>query len=329
MRVGTNPQKANVTELMHKKHRVILPFWIPNIVDDYFKNQPEVLYWCLKSLTDTINPDHTNITLINNNSCVEATAVADDFVKQGLIDKYVVRAENRGKLEAILAEARASFEDYITIADADFLFFSGWEDANIELFEAFKRAGVVTCYPCPNLATYYNSAWIWSLSRRAGKIVADDDLNLVERGLGNSLENGIFTGLGVKRKETWRQKQYYLENGTRKACLGATHALATMKRDIIQNLPFKKVEFVFKNGYEYNYIDFKVERMGYYRLSTPKCYAYHMGNNIPRSLIEKYQIGDVTEKVFPDFNHRNNFFNGLLYHLSAFLMSFMRKIGRL
>ncbi len=327
MRIGTNPQKEKIETLVHKRHRVILPFWIPNVDDEYFKNQPEVLYWCLKSLTETINPYETNVTLINNNSCNEASVVAEEFVKNGLIDKYVVRNGNRGKLEVILAEARSSYEDYITISDADFLFFNGWEDANIEVFETFSSAGLVTCYPCPNLATYYNSAWLWSLKRRAGKIVTDHELNLVEKGLGNTPENGIFTGLGVKRKTMWRQKQYYLKSGNFKACLGATHALATIKRDIIQFLPLKKVEYVFKNGYEHDYLDFKVERMGYYRLSTIKCYAYHMGNSIPIELTSNYQTGIITQKVFPDYKPRNEFLNGLLYRLSALIMSLFRKTG--
>ncbi len=329
MRVGNNPQKSNVTELRHKTHRIILPFWIPNVSDDYFKEQPQVLYWCLKSLTSTINPEQTNITLINNNSCAEASEIAEDFVKQGFIDKYVVRHENRGKLEVVLAEARASFEDYITIADADFLFFPQWEDATIEVFRIFKKAGVVSCYPCPNLATYYNSAWLWDYKIKVGKVVPDSELDLVELGLGNIVGKGVFSGLGVKRKSTWRENQYYIRNKSFIACLGATHALATFKRDIIQKLPFKKVEFVFKNGYEYNYIDFIVEQLGYYRLSTVKCNAYHMGNTLPMDMIQAFRTGQISQKEFPTYKTRNSFFNKLIYYPAAFFMGMMRKYGLL
>lgn len=329
MRVGNNPQKSNITELRHKTHRVILPFWIPNVSDDYFKEQPQVLYWCLKSLTSTINPEKTNITLINNSSCAEASEIAEQFVKQGLIDKYVVRNENRGKLEVVLAEARASFEDYITIADADFLFFQGWEEAVIEIFEASKRAGVVSCYPCPNLATYYNSAWLWNAKIKSGKVIPDSELDLVELGLGNIVGKGIFSGIGVKRKSTWRENQYYIKNKSVTACMGATHALATFKRDIIQKLPFKKVEFVFKNGYEYNYIDFIVEQLGYYRLSTVKCHAYHMGNTLPLDMIQAHKTGVVTQKEFPKYKSRNVFFNKLVYLPTSFIMGIIRKYGLL
>ena len=84
--------------------------------------QRSVLRLCLQSLTETVDLSKTNITLINNHSCLSASLVAQEFVTKGVIDKYVIRNENRGKLENVLAEARASYEEYITICDADFLF---------------------------------------------------------------------------------------------------------------------------------------------------------------------------------------------------------------
>ena len=175
MRIGTNPEKDKCSLLNHKQHRIIMPFWIPNVTDDYFKNQPEVLRLCLQSLTDSIDLSKTNITLINNNSCAEAAKIAEEFVEKGLIDKYVVRSENRGKLENVLAEARAAYEDYITISDADFLFFRGWEKAVSDIMENFKHAGMVSCYPAAHLAYFHNSNSIW-YSLKNGKIISDEEI---------------------------------------------------------------------------------------------------------------------------------------------------------
>ncbi|TCO06854.1 glycosyltransferase family A protein [Natronoflexus pectinivorans] len=325
MRIGVNPQKSNIQELSHKRHRVILPFWIPNVIDSYFKNQPEVLHWCLKSLTETINPETTAITLINNNSCDEASQIAESFVKKGVIDKYVVLNENRGKLEAIISEARASYEEYITFSDADFLFYSGWEDAVIDVFNNFLRAGVVTCYPCPHLTFHYNSAWIWSRKRQCGKVVADEDLEMVEMGFGNEKGAGVFSGLGIKRDVEWREMQYFLNNDGNNACVGATHALATMKRDIIKNFPDKKVKYVFKNGYEHDYIDFVPERLGYYRLSTTRCLAYHLGNSVPDEVVSNHKVAERTQKSFPEYKPRCIFLNRLLYYILNPAVRFVRK----
>ncbi len=327
MRIGTNPQKINVQELFHKSHRIIIPFWIPNVSDSYFKEQPKVLFWCLKSLTETIDPEKTAITLINNNSCRESSSIAEDFVNKGLIDKYVILSENRGKLETILSEARASFEEFITISDADFLFFPGWEDAVIDVFSNFSRAGLVTCYPCPHLTFHYNSSWLWNLNRKAGKVVSDEDLDLIERGFGNKPSSGVFTGKGVKRKRAWRDSQYYVEKEGFKACIGASHALATMKNDVVKSFPDKKVNYVFKSGYEHDYIDFVPERLGYLRLSTTNCFAYHLGNSLPGDLIESFKVNERTHKKFPAFKGRSRFLNKLLFCFSALAMRFLRKFN--
>jgi hypothetical protein len=265
-----------------------MPFWIPNVEDDYFKNQPEVLHLCLQSLTETIDTSQTNITLINNNSCPEASKVAEEFVKQGLIDKYIVRNENRGKLENVLAEARAAYEDFITISDADFLFFPGWEQAVADIMETFPKAGMVSCYPAAHLAYFYNSNFI--LHRfKSGKIISDEDIDLFEKGHGHPIDAGLYSSKKLKQKYTWREKHYYLKKNNKIAILGAVHALATFRKETTQGFNTKKVEFVFKNGYEHEYIDYAIEKNGYLRVSTPKLYAYHLGNTVPKDLKQIYE----------------------------------------
>ncbi|MFT3739993.1 MAG: glycosyltransferase family A protein [Breznakibacter sp.] len=299
MRIGTNPLKKNILTLEHKKHRVILPFWIPNTTDNYFRNQPDVLRWCLKSLTETIDPSQTNITLINNNSCAGASAVAQEFVDKGMIDKYVVRNQNRGKLENVLAEARASYEDFVTICDADFLFFHGWENAVAEIMNAFPQAGMVTCFPAAHLAYSFNSNMLGT-SFRQGKVVEDKDIDDFEIGIGHAVDAGLYSRPGIKRKFPWRKCQYYVRNGNVTAVLGAVHALATYRRQVVDAFNARHVEHVFRNGYEHDYIDFAAERQGYLRLSSPSGYAYHMGNTVPEHKIETFALGvQSPEKIIP------------------------------
>ena len=326
MRIGTNPEKDKCSLLTHKQHRIIMPFWIPNVTDDYFKKQPEVLRFCLQSLIDSIDLSKTNITLINNNSCSEASKVAEEFVEKGLIDKYVVRSENRGKLEIVLAEARAAYEDYITISDADFLFFKGWENTVAKIYTDFKRAGVVTIYPCPNLAFNHNSRWIFKSGWKCGSVLKEEDMNLVDKGLGHSPGKGIYKSLGVKKKYVWAEKQYYLEKGENRVCLGAVHALATMKRDIFKQLPFSKIEYVFKNGYEETHLDYFSDKLGYYRLSTTQCFAYHMGNTLPdEDVMNHAVIVDDNLVSFPAYKNRNKQTNIFLSNISKFFVRFGRK----
>jgi len=325
MRIGTNPEKIKLTKLIHKPHRIIIPFWIPNATDDYFKYQPEVLRLCLQSLIDSVNFSRTNITLINNNSCPEATEIAEEFVKKGFIDKYIKQVENRGKLEVLLAEARGASEEYITISDSDFLFYKGWEETVIQIFNKFKRAGVVTSYPVPNHAFAYNARWVFSSRWKSGSIVDKKEMDLVNHGLGNK-ELGIYSSLGVRKKLPWYEKQYFLEKDGVKVCIGAIHALATMKRDIFKQLPFKKIEYVFKQAAEEEYMDYFSNLLGYYRLSTPICWAYHMGNTIPDiEIINKRIDNQIHSLSFPPYKKRNLWWNKKITFVQILIVRALRK----
>ena len=99
-----------------------------------------------------------------------------------------------------------------------------------------------------------------------------------------------------------------------------------MKRDIIEHLPKRKIEVVFRNGYEQQHLDYFSERMGYVRLSTPKCWAYHMGNTIPDDLIVDKQSYVKTKEIFPDASRRNRWLNFIGYNVSSILVRVMRRL---
>ncbi|URW79291.1 glycosyltransferase family A protein [Xiashengella succiniciproducens] len=302
MRVGENPLKSDRQELEHKQHRVIIPFWIPNVENPYFRNQPEVLRICIQSLLDSINTETTNITLINNNSCKEASDVVEYFVEQGVIDKYVVLCDNRGKLEAVLSEARACYEEYITISDCDFLFFKGWESSVAGIMRAFPEAGMVSCFPASHLAYFYNSNLIW-FRPKAGKILDDNDIDLFEKGLGHPATSGLYSRPGIRKREIWRYNHYYLKRKNCIAMVGAVHALATYRREVVDRFNKDRVLLRFGNGYEHEYIDFAAEKSGYLRLSTPSLLAYHMGNTLPQEVLGKYnEVNNMEYKpaIWPD-----------------------------
>lgn len=287
MRTGNHPLKTDIQRLLHRKHRIVLPFWIPNVVDDYFKGQPEVLRLCLDSLVSSIDPKVTAITLINNQSCEEASSVAEDFVSRGLIDKYVVNHENRGKLDPLLSEARAAQEPFLTLADADFLFLPGWEKAVADLMKAFPLAGMVTPFPAAHLTYFYNNNLIFS-RRSFGRVIDDEDVDLFEQGLGHESETGLYSRPGIRKKQSWREGHYFVKRGPCVAVFGAVHALATFRREVVKGFNPSKVPFVFRNGYEHEFIDFAAERSGFLRLSTPRLWAYHMGNSVPKNALEWY-----------------------------------------
>lgn len=279
-RIGINPEKINVKQLSYKRHRVIMPFYIPNIEDDYFTHTVDVLRLSLRSLVDTIDYETTCITLINNASCKEASDVAEKFISEGLIDRYIRYEENRGKVEPCLSEVRASYEDYVTIVDADVLFYQGWEKAVFDIFNNIPRAGAVSAVPAPHVAFYHNSSVIINeyLKQRLkwGKFISKDDL----MDFAESTGNGSDFYENKKDGFSWMDRQLVIEKNGVVACVGCGHFFTTYKRYLLEKQPKRKVGVVFKNGLESGFIDEPIDKFGYYRLSVTQSYGYHLGNNI-------------------------------------------------
>lgn len=279
MRKGVNPEKYKNEQNQVYYHRVIIPVYIPNTVDDYYSKSIQVFDFCLNSLSRTINLSTTAITIINNNSCDGVNEIVLKY--QSIIDKYVCYRNNKGKVYTVYSEAKSAYEPFITIADADVFFFTGWEREVFSIFNTFKKAGVVSPLPLPNMALYNNASVFFDsyfrLNLKYDKVIADKDFDMYLLGMGN---HSLLKR--TKHKYNWREKHYYLD-AQPKAIIGAGHFVATYKKEIFKtNLPFPEMKF--KKGYEELYLDNPSDRLGWYRLSTVKTFAFHMGGEVENFL---------------------------------------------
>ena len=279
MRKGVNPEKDKTEKNLVKFHRIIIPVYIPNLTEEYYTESLQVFESCIESLIKTINYKTTAITVVNNCSHTELTNRINNYLDKGQIEKHVQYHENRGKVYAVLSEAKASYEAFITIVDADVLFFSGWERSIFEVFKNFPKAGVVSPLPSQNLALYKNNSIFYDhfLQGRIkyGKIVNDKDCDLFLKGMGNSalLKRN-------KHKYSWKERQYYIKKKI-PAVIGAGHFVATYRKEIFNNIN-SFPEWKFKNGFEEEFLDEPADQLGWYRLSTVGTYAYHIGNKMDK-----------------------------------------------
>ena len=295
MRIGTNPEKNKGSKITYKQHRIIIPVYIPDFNDEFYKTLIDVFKLSIHSLINTIDTNNTAITIINNNCNIKVTEYIDTLLTEKKIDKHVKMGINYGKVYTIISEAKASYEDLITLADADVLYFNNWDKEVLKIHTNFKKVGVVSPLPTPQLAFYSNFSLFADnfFKIKKGSIVVEKSFDLFEEGISN---NEIFTG-----KRNWKKSQLYLEKNKIKACIGAGHFIATYKADILRNLPFKKPVFVFKSGDEYDFLDLPIDKMGYYRLSLTDAYVYHLGNKIPL-WAKKIKFSNSKKLIMPIFN---------------------------
>jgi hypothetical protein len=318
MRQGINPEKEKNEKNILKPHRVVVVFFIPETDDAYYSELDLVLDKCLESLTRTINPDTTNITLLNNNSSTKIDAVVEKY--KPYIDKYVFYTENKGKVYAVLNEVRAVYEPFVTISDADILFYSGWEKAVFEVFDEFPRAGVVSPMPMPYLAFFCNQS-VFGLnsvtnSIKYGKFVTDEDIQLYLQG------TNLPQLLDRKTKYDWCQKQFILQNSNFTAVIGAYHVVSTYRTEQFRNI-YTFPELKFQNSYEGEFIDALADKKGLYRLSTLTTFAYHIGNRLD-DVVARHQYDD-------SLVINSGFFSRIKAYepQSAFMIFLRRIIGRI
>jgi hypothetical protein len=274
MRIGNNPEKGKDSVNVLKRHRVVVVFYVPDSGDAYFAQLAGVLDKCLDSLIRTINPETTCVTLVDNNSGAAAKEVAKKY--KPLVDKYVEYRQNKGKVYAVLNEVRGVYEPFVTIADADILFFGGWEQAVFDVFDQHPYAGVVSPHPCPYTTFYFNKL-VFGLNTLTGniargKFVDDADIDLYIKG------TNLPKIIERKGSHNWKEKQLVLKRPS-PAVIGAYHVVATYRTAQFRNV-YTFPEVVFRNSYEEFFIDCLADRKGLYRLSTLKTYVYHMGNTL-------------------------------------------------
>jgi hypothetical protein len=293
MRKGENQSKESLVSISESEHRVIIPLYIPN-EKDYYKDAYEIFEYCLFSVIKT-SATKLKVSVISNNCSESINERLFQLQKQGYIDELIIEKEAIGKINSILKALRTTQERLITITDADVLFCNGWEEAVVEVFEAFPKAGAVCPVPVfRKQLSFTSNIWMrYLLSRQ-----------LYFRPVKNPIAMEKFAqSLGWFSLED-RFKDIICtlkaKNGTI-AVLGCSHFVATYKREVFDKLPKTNSIYQLGGNSEGMYLDIPPLKMGGYRLSTYDNYAYHLGNHLEPWIEEKQtQIKEIekTEKKY-------------------------------
>lgn len=272
MRLGRNPEKENTKIQIDSYHRVIVPVYIPNLDEDYFKDGLKILKLCLESLLLTIH-DKTRISLINNNSCEEvSTYLRDIYSKNSAIDQLLDSKVNLGKVNALYTAIKGNLEPLFTVADSDVMFLPKWQEQVELVMERFPEAGMVS--PVPSIGSLkgsYLRSTIGFAYKNGGpkleKVKNIEGIRNFQRSIGNDQHFA---------EET--TEYYTLCRGDLKVVMGCGHFMATIRAGVFKNSPNHPSIHKIVGGSEKLYIDKPNDRGGYLKLSTHDNYGYHMGN---------------------------------------------------
>lgn len=294
MRIGSNPNIHKSITMASFSHRVIIPVYIPN-AEGYFAEAFSVFKVCMQSLLQTINDD-TAISIISNASSVEVNAYIYQLWEEKKIDRAIFNTENVGKMNAIMAETRASFEAFITYSDADVFFDKGWLQQTYQMFQQVPKAGFVSMNPTPKNYIHADSTllsnWytIFFNKKKTKQICSYTDLEHFHKSIG---KDQSYTDA------MWEGNIYTITEAN--YILGAGHFCCTIKKTpTLQYVPKQKSLIGVSGGSESVYLDIPFDKSGLYRISSPKAYVWHMGNILEKEWATKKleEIENFKENTF-------------------------------
>ncbi len=294
MRKGANVVRDRLIEVDKASHRVIIPVFIPNEAG-YYKDAYNVFELCVSSILKTSNSP-LKISVISNGSSDAVNTKIATFCTLNAIDELIITTSKIGKINSILKCLRHSKERLITITDADVLFLNNWEQAVVDVFNAFPKAGMVS--PVPMYRTQLrltSNIWLRYFFSNKLKFRAVKNPEALER----FAKSVGWPNLSHKMKDvalTLKSKKNTI------AYVGNSHFVGTYKNEVFKQLPKEDSLYQLGGNSEFLYLDEPVLKVGGYRLATYDNYAYHLGNKLENWAKKTFTDLVDSKKEYSDYS---------------------------
>lgn len=323
MRKGLNPNKDKMGKNdVNYVHQIIIPVYIPEL-DGYFSESLKIFQTCIKSLLKSINKN-TFISLVSNGSCTEVEEYVKGLYIDGMVQEITLTS-NIGKYNSIMKAFAGHSIPLVTISDADVYFLDGWQNETFKVFRHFDRAGTVGLIPqflsyqsqCENLLFDYN----FSPDLRFEGI--NDSEGLIE----------FYKSIGWKPDYPEDRLKYTLclRKNEHKAIVGSGHVVATYRRELLEGLQLYNSYKM--GGNSEKLLDETAPKKGYYRFTTSKNMAFHLGNKLDNKLIGKINQRNnklvITNESFPELPAFVNSDSKVLYFIKKRIIQLILKSHKL
>jgi len=278
-RFGVSPTRGKTTDYLPSRVTVAVLTFIPEL-EGYFRHRMDVLRACLESILKHTDPPH-DLMVFDNGSCPEVVDYLQALHQAGEIDFLLLSAKNVGKIGALQVMFNAAPGELIAYCDDDILFYPGWLQAHLDIFDAFPDVGMVSGAPVRNAAGH---------ALRSNQAVIDRPLAgmLVEGGRWIPDEWERDWALSTSRDPeahldaTRDQQDVRLVFGGVSAFAAANHyQYLAPKQVLLKAMPDEWTGKLMGHMIE---LDEAIDAQGCLRLSTTKRFTRHLGNVISPEL---------------------------------------------
>lgn len=279
MKRGENPQRGMVASTA-KVARIFVICYIPEF-SGFFKDMRTILKLSLDSLARSLRPEISRVSLIANGCCKEAQEILAERHSE-LFDQLIINRQNLGKVNGLLSAARGALEEVVVLSDCDVLFRPGWLDEVLKVFDQFPEAGSVSPATSPKRYGYENrTTLIAAMIKR--ELMIDNlfplgDLRLLSEGMQDT--QGQFQ---------FASAQAVVRRGSYATLLGGGHQCLAFRSELLKRFPDSACTGLLDPASDREFLDNPPDRLGYWRLGTPRTVAFHMGNTPQSWMFEEMQ----------------------------------------
>jgi len=249
------------------------------MLEGYWEHSLEVLRLFFGSLgANTQTP--FDLVVFDNASCREVTDYLGKLKEEGLIQFLILSDRNFRKLGALDILLRVAPGEFVAYADSDVYFLPGWLEHSLEVMSAFPQAGMVSALPTVDKVEKFLGSTLEGIASDP-KVAVERGASLVPaafiRAHQFSLGKDPAPLLSAERTDT-----QITRDGV-KAFLSAQDFQFLTRRKVIERVLPLAAE---AEGLNYDPIyspvfEAKVDKAGYWRLSTADYLVHHMGNSVP------------------------------------------------
>lgn len=286
-RTGENPSRHSSDLPRYGTMRVIIPVFVP-YSGDYFEDGLEIVRILLDSLNESID-ERVRVTVVDNASRPDVVALLESHLASGTIDRLIRNQQNRGKVDAVLAELRATFEPISVVVDADVVFRSGWVDSVLASLAAFPECGMLSLSPTPG---WHAASSVLATACLAGA-------RIIATSIADDADMGRFAAsIGRRHLEMpVRGRHLAVEREGAALTVGFGHFAFAVRREVVDALPSRPSRSA-RGGTDAAYLEHPADRAGWWCLSMSRAAVHHIGNTLDdaeRRTIEEFRSTVLTD----------------------------------
>jgi len=249
------------------------------VLEGYWQDSLEVLKLFFESLRASTQMPF-DLMVFDNASCREVTDYLSGLKEAGHIQYLLLSDRNFRKLGALDFLLRSAPGEYVAYADSDVYFLPGWLEKSLEVLRTFPQAGMVSALPTVDKSDRFIASTLAGIANDP-MVSVEKEPNLVPeayvRAHQLSLGKDPTALISAERTDT------RLTRSGVSAFLSAQDFQFLTRRGVIERvLPLSGDDEQLNYDPIYSPVfEAKVDRAGFWRLSTCDYLVHHMGNQVP------------------------------------------------